>query len=75
MKKRVPTIFIFGKTKAGKSHLGNLLLDGNYFEEGHELDSQTSYPKLVQGRLAKSEIEVRVVDTIGFSDNRTDTQY
>ncbi|CAE7249641.1 Psma5 [Symbiodinium sp. KB8] len=62
------TVLVFGKTGAGKSHLGNLILGREVFASGDSLASVTSTESV--RKATSQDGRLTVLDTIGFGDTR-----
>jgi len=70
------TILLFGRTRAGKSSLGNKLSGGSLFEVGDGLESNTTSTKdaiiSLKDEKGNDSYLLRIIDTPGFADNRVD---
>eukprot|EP00928_Gymnodinium_smaydae_P040889 TRINITY_DN27698_c0_g4_i1.p1 TRINITY_DN27698_c0_g4~~TRINITY_DN27698_c0_g4_i1.p1 ORF type:complete len:630 (+),score=88.29 TRINITY_DN27698_c0_g4_i1:61-1890(+) len=62
------TVMVFGKTGAGKSHLGNLLVGRAAFASGDSVASVTNTQSVRTGTSSNGLLTV--LDTIGFGDTR-----
>lgn len=62
-------IFLLGESKAGKSSLGNFILDSNKFEISHSIESCTT-------KIQKEEIKdgLTIIDTPGVYDSQNRDQ-
>jgi hypothetical protein len=65
-------IIMIGHTGAGKSQLGNSILQREVFEVGHGNDSKTEIKKEGFGTL--NGLDLRIIDTRGFSDTKENEQ-
>ena len=65
-------IIMIGHTGAGKSQLGNSILQREVFEVGHGNDSKTEIKKEGFGML--NGLDLRIIDTRGFSDTKENEQ-
>ena len=63
---------MIGHTGAGKSQLGNSILQREVFEVGHGNDSKTEIKKEGFGTL--NGLDLRIIDTRGFSDTKENEQ-
>ena len=62
-------IFLLGESKAGKSSLGNFILDSNKFEISHSIESCTT-------KIQKEDIKdgLKIIDTPGVYDSQNRDQ-
>ena len=58
-------IIMIGHTGAGKGQLGNSILQNEFFKVGHTFKSET--PIKTDGFGALNNLELRIIDTCGFS--------
>jgi len=65
-------IIMIGHTGAGKSQLGNSILQNEVFEVGHRSESKTKEKKNGFGTL--NNLDLRIIDTPGFSDTSENEQ-
>lgn len=65
-------IIMIGHTGAGKSQLGNSILQNEVFEVGHGFESKTTEKKNGFGTL--NNLDLRIIDTPGFSDTKENEQ-
>jgi hypothetical protein len=61
-------IIMIGHTGAGKSQLGNSILQSEVFKVGHGFDSESTIKKDGFGTL--NNLDLRIIDTRGFSDTK-----
>jgi predicted GTPase len=62
-------VTLYGKTGAGKSTLGNIILGHEEFKVGHKLQS---FSQICESRIVywQNVLPVTITDTPGFFDNR-----
>ena len=63
------TVMLVGKMGAGKSSLGNFLLQREEFVTGDDIESVTNDNKC-ESRMITDKIKLRIIDTPGFGDFR-----
>lgn len=73
-KSNISTIVLFGRTGSGKSSLGNRLALRSIFTVGNSLNSETAttVSEVIQWIKDPSK-QIRIIDTPGFADNRTNS--
>ena len=66
------TVMLVGKMGAGKSSLGNFLLQREEFVTGDDMSSVTNDNRC-ESRMITDKIKLRIIDTPGFGDFREDS--